>query len=309
MAPSIGVASPDFDSPALLSHLISASHGGYLAIADPETGVWPSPIRQRYIPSTAILQTEVSLAGTRLLITDFMPTEHLRGSVTPEPPPRIVRRIETMERSCRLAIRFKASPDYARAQPRMTLNEEGVIVTTPGIAGVAILSFAHVEANGQLVEEPGGPYVSIQVLRSYESLTVVLGWASYPIQANQLRRAFRRDWTHEMEATRGYWQNWAAQTAYFGPYRPVVIRSAITLKLLTYTPTGAMVAAPTTSLPEQIGGQRNWDYRYTKIRDASRAAGVLAALGHTEEALSFVHWVEHRERKSDRELRVMYGIR
>ena len=243
---------PDFDSPALLSRLISASHGGYLAIADPETGVWPSPIRQRYIPSTAILQTEVSLAGTRLLITDFMPTEHLRGSVTPEPPPRIVRRIETMERPCRFAIRFKASPDYARAQPRMTLNEEGVIVTTPGMAGVAILSFAHVEANGQLVEEPGGVYVSIQALRSYESLTLVLGWARYPIQANQLRRAFRQDWTHEMEATRGYWQNWAAQTAYFGPYRPVVIRSAITLKLLTYAPTGTVGSFHAASLFELI---------------------------------------------------------
>jgi DNA-binding Lrp family transcriptional regulator len=248
---------PDFDSPALLSRLISASHGGYLAITDPETGAWPAPIRQRYIPSTAILQTEVHLSGTRLLITDFMPTEHLRGSVTPEPPPRIIRRIETLEQPCQLAIRFKASPDYARAQPRMTLNEEGVIVTTPGMPGVAILSFAHGEANGQLEEEPAGPYVSGQTLRAYESLTLVLGWASYPIQANQWRRAFRRDWTHEMEATRGYWQNWAAQTAYFGPYRPVVIRSAITLKLLTRASTETAAASPIASLAELIASEHN----------------------------------------------------
>ncbi len=300
---------PDFDSSAVLSRIIGTSSGGFFAITEPDAEIYPQPVRQRYLPNTAILQTEVRLQTGRLLITDFMPTDHLRGLAVPESPPRIIRRLEALDGSCRFAVRFKVSPDYGRATPRMTLNSEGVIATTPGAQGVTILSFADTDTEGTLEDDRYGPFCSVHTLKPHTRMTLVLGWAQHPFQANQLRRAFRRDWTFEQESTRTYWQNWAAKTEYAGPYRSEVVRSAITLKLLTFAPTGAMVAAPTSSLPECVGGTRNWDYRYTWIRDASLAAGVLAALGHTDEALAFVHWVEHRERKSDRELRVMYGIR
>lgn len=299
---------PNFDSEAVLSRLIGAPRGGYLAITHPETGESPLPVEQRYLPNTAILQTEIAVGTARLLVTDYMPTEHLRGQHWPNADPCLVRRIEALTSDARFAVRFKVAPDYGREAAQMTMSDEGVIVT--GGHGVVVLGFAdNVRCEGAIEHELRGPFMDVCELRAGESATFVLGWAPNPFQASKLRRALRRDWSIEEAATRNFWQNWAAGTEYAGPYRAAVIRSAITLKLLTFQPTGAMVAAPTTSLPELVGGTRNWDYRYTWIRDASFAAGALAELGHTEEAVGFIQWVEHRERRSDREMRVLYGIR
>lgn len=241
---------PRFDSPTIFSRLVDAPQGGYFAITDAETNAAPQPIRQRYVPSTAILQTEVYMDTGRLLITDFMPTEHLRGHVLPEPPPRIVRRIEALDESCRLIIHFKVSPDYEHIPPLLTLSEEGVLSATPGVSGITILSFADMKANGRIEDLGQGLVKSVHLLKPRDRLTMALGWSPHLRQAQQLLRAFRRDWTYELEATRSYWQDWAAQITYYGPYRQTVIRSAITLKLLTNAPTSAPFAA---ALPEPDG--------------------------------------------------------
>ncbi len=297
---------PDFDSQAVLSRLLSAPLGGYLAVTEPD-GAPALAVGQHYLPNTAILQTEIALTTGRLLVTDFMPiTDHHR--IGSEHETCVVRRIEALTGPCAFSVRLKIAPDYALADPRMMLNTEGVMVT--GGQGVIVLGFSEGSGcEGTLANESLGPFHCERTLVAGEHLTMALGWAPHPFQANKLRRSLRRDWSHELEQTRNFWMHWSTDTEYSGPLRPTVIRSAITLKLMTYAPTGAMIAAPTTSLPEFLGGSRNWDYRYTWIRDASFAAGALAALGHTDEAIDFVHWVEHRERISDRELRVMYGIR
>jgi GH15 family glucan-1,4-alpha-glucosidase len=299
---------PDFDSHAALSRIIGAPRGGFLALTEPDNSASPRPLGQRYQPDTAILETEIGLATGRLRVTDFMVLREPTPFDTHTPDPCLVRRIEALEGDCRFAVRFKVAPDFARTPPRVTTNDEGVIVT--GGYGAVLLSFADVTPEALLLEHlEYGPVASLHTLHVGERMTLVLGWAEHPFHASKLRRAFRRDWSPDYEATRRFWQNWAAQTDYGGPFHDAVIRSAITLKLLTFSETGAMVAAPTTSLPERIGGTRNWDYRYTWIRDGSLAAGALAALGHLDEARAFVRWVEHRERRSERELRVMYGIR
>ncbi len=298
---------PDFDSHAVLSRIIGAPRGGYLSLTEPETGASPITLRQAYLPDTAILTTEVQLSTGRLLVTDFMPMHGLLPLNGHGDDPCIVRQITALEGECQFAVRFKVAPDYGRTQPRMTVNDEGVIAA--GGSGVVVLSYADGNAEGASLENPFGPFSSVHTLRPGERLTLVLGWAQHPHLASRLRRALRRDWRPDFDATRHFWEEWTAAGTYSGPYRDAVVRSAITLKLLTFAPTGAMVAAPTTSLPERIGGTRNWDYRYTWIRDGSFAAGALASLGHLEEARDFVRWVEHRERLSDRELRVMYGIR
>lgn len=300
---------PHFDSDAVLSRVISAPLGGYLAITPLLRETAPTPISQRYDGDTAILRTEIALPGGRLRITDFMPTPHLRKpGLWPEEDPCIVRRIEALDGETPFAVRFKVGLDYCRAPARMTINDDGVMVT--GGQGTVVLTFADGRpCHGVIEHEAQGPFVSICSVRPGSPVTLALSWAPNPFQASRLRRTLRRDWEPELEATRQYWERWSAETEYDGPYRMMVHRSAITLKLLTFAPTGAMVAAPTTSLPESIGGGRNWDYRYTWIRDASFAAGALAALGHMDEAAAFIHWVEHRERLSDRELRVLYGIR
>src|SRR5207244_8446742 len=115
-----------------------------------------------------------------------------------------------------------------------------------------------------------------------------------------------------LERTIQFWRRWLARSRYRGRWREMVHRSALTLKLLTYRPTGALVAAPTTSLPEGIGGQRNWDYRYTWIRDAAFSLYGLLRLGFTEEAEAFMGWLSDRYRESagmgDGPLQIMYGI-
>src|SRR5207244_12067998 len=115
-----------------------------------------------------------------------------------------------------------------------------------------------------------------------------------------------------LDATGAFWQAWLSQSRYRGRWRERVHRSALTLKLLTFEPTGALVAAPTTSLPEVIGGGRNWDYRYTWLRDAAFSLYALLRLGFTEEAEAFMGWLTDRYRESagmgDGPLQIMYGI-
>jgi GH15 family glucan-1,4-alpha-glucosidase len=298
---------PDFDSQAVFSRLVGARYGGYLAITEPDGTAMPRPKRQSYLKNTAILQTEIALSSGRLLVTDFMPIAR-RQSLWSQGDPVVVRRIAAQGDACQFAVRFKAAPDYARAEPHMTLHPDGVMIT--GGNGTVVLSFTETTADlGAITDEFGDTYLMPYTLQAGATLTLALGWAPNPFLANKLRRSLRHDWSRELGETRSFWTHWSAQCDYDGPYRAQVIRSAITLKLLTYAPTGAMVAAPTASLPEFIGGARNWDYRYTWLRDGAFAAGTLAALGYLDEATDFVHWVEHRERTSDRELRVMYGIR
>jgi GH15 family glucan-1,4-alpha-glucosidase len=111
-----------------------------------------------------------------------------------------------------------------------------------------------------------------------------------------------------IDATAQYWRDWCAGCAYNGPYREKVLRSALVLKALTYAPTGAIVAAPTTSLPEHIHGSRNWDYRYSWLRDAALNLYALFALGYTEEANAFMAWIERTTAGRARDLQIMYGI-
>ena len=109
--------------------------------------------------------------------------------------------------------------------------------------------------------------------------------------------------------TERWWRDWTSRCAYRGPYRDAVRRSLITLKAMTYAPTGAIVASPTTSLPELIGGERNWDYRFTWLRDGSFTLYALSVLGFTEEAHAFTHWLQRLSFSDGEDLQIMYGIR
>lgn len=301
---------PYFDSPAIFARLIGNDKGGYLAIEDPVSNKVPIALDQHYLPNTAILQTTLAIDGNTLVITDFFTmsaNEHHFQNHTPH----LVRQITALAGPVCFAIVLKTSPDFARATPHMTINHEGVVVTQNSErgGGVLVMSYTNgAECSGSLENNFIGPFRDIRTLQEGETLTLVISWADNPFLGSHIRRQNTRSWDRDFSETLQYWQQWTETLSHTGMYCEQIMRSAISLKLLTFSPTGAIVAAPTTSLPESIGGNRNWDYRYTWIRDASLTASTLAMLGKHHEAIAFIHWVEHRERRSDRELRIMYSI-
>jgi GH15 family glucan-1,4-alpha-glucosidase len=160
----------------------------------------------------------------------------------------------------------------------------------------------------RLERRGAGVYATFE-LEAGESHTFVLE----RVPQDHIARPYsERETLAAFEATVGYWRRWVAQSRYTGRWREMVMRSALTLKLLTYAPTGALVAAPTTSLPEQLGGERNWDYRYTWIRDAAFSLYALLRLGFSEEAAAFMSWLTDRTREwkigPSGPLQIMYGI-
>ena len=201
----------------------------------------------------------------------------------------------------RFALEVAPRFDYGRATHEVERHAHGVLIRSP----VCTLAL---ETDMPLVLHAGDLEASFS-LRAGESATFVLehvpgDYEPHGHPPDEMRELF--------EATVAYWRRWLSRCRYGGRWREMVNRSALTLKLLTYDPSGAIVAAPTTSLPEQLGGERNWDYRYTWIRDAAFSLYGLLRLGFTEEAAAFMGWLTHRFRECrDGEsgpLQIMYGI-
>jgi GH15 family glucan-1,4-alpha-glucosidase len=191
--------------------------------------------------------------------------------------------------------------DYGRQPHELLFHENGVLIRSTG------LSFA-LQSSVPLRHEGDGVSCEFTVMPG-ETRTFVFE----QVPANYMPRAYSEDETRDaFEQTVDFWRRWVGQSRYQGRWRETVQRSALTLKLLTYTPTGAIVAAPTASLPEELGGGRNWDYRYTWIRDAAFSLYGLLRLGFTEEAEAFMGWLTDRFRDGRVDdcgpLQIMYGI-
>jgi GH15 family glucan-1,4-alpha-glucosidase len=294
---------PAFDGPPLFARLLDAQVGGFLDLVDAISGKLPAPLGQRYVDGTATLATELAFASGRILVTDF-----LAISPSAEAHPRLLRQARALEGPVTLRLRLKASADYGRAAASVTLLPEGAAIT----AGSETL-FLATDTPGAAFQERGdsGYFTSEPVeLLPDQALTCAL-WplTSHEAAAEPDSASLASAYATDYEGARQFWQGWSAGVQYAGPDRDKVVRSAITLKLLSYTPTGAILAAPTTSLPERIGGSRNWDYRYTWLRDGAFAAQALLALGRRDEAVAFVDWLEKCERHDPCELRPLYSIR
>ncbi|HMC68649.1 MAG TPA: trehalase-like domain-containing protein, partial [Mycobacteriales bacterium] len=258
---------PRFDSPSLFASLLDDRQGGYFRIAP--DGV-DYITKQLYLPGTAILITRFISADGVGELTDFMPvTGH---EVTDSH--RIVRMLRVVRGSMRFVADCQPRFDYARQPHKVEVSEAGVLFTGDDGLSVAL----HVSRRpgvdeakrAQTVHHEEGVRAEV-TLNAGEVGGIVLETApSGPpreISAAEVGELF--------EQTRDYWRSWLSKSHYTGRWRETVERSAMTLKLMTYQPTGALVAAPTTALPEQPGGERNWDYRYTWIRDASFSVGAL----------------------------------
>lgn len=267
---------PRFDSPSLFARLLDPDRGGHFSLR-PATS---HRAEARYIEDTGILRTIFRTGGGRAVLTDFMPVRAGRGPrphAELEAPRLLIRLIEVQAGEVDLSLDFQPRPEYATATPRLEADDDGKTVRVAG--GLTLFSPRPLDVT------PEAATATFR-LGTGERLALVLALEPGTARVDQAR-AWR--W---LEETLGFWREWIAGSHYEGPYEAEVRRSAITLKLLTYAPTGAMVAAPTTSLPETIGGVRNWDYRYTWIRDASLGAYALFHAGHVEDAERFMEWVD-----------------
>jgi GH15 family glucan-1,4-alpha-glucosidase len=285
---------PNFDSPSVFAAILDDRKGGRFRIA-------PSleSLRQKqfYWPGTAILITRFLHTDGVGEIEDYMPVAGSRPV-----PDELVRRVRVVRG--RLPFRMECQPafDYARASHRTVFLKEGVRFDSPGIS-LSLASPVPLKPEGEGV---AGEFT----LGEGEKATFVLS----RMDSSATRSACPN--TEEAEElfrdTVAYWQRWLSKCTYVGRWREMVQRSALTLKLLSFEPTGAIVASPTCSLPETIGGVRNWDYRYTWIRDAAFTLYGLLRIGFTEEASRFKNWLKDRWQdpvgNESSPLQLMYGI-
>jgi len=286
---------PDFDSPSVFGRILDERQGGYFSIAPHRENVTR---KQFYWPETNVLVTRFLSGDGVVELTDFMPIDE---EGTMNRPRCIIRKIEQVRGHMPLKLECFPAFNYARDSHDMQLSGDGVAFHGPEISlGLA--------TELELVREGTGVMAEFS-LREGQSANAVLREIEPDADCGF---AFSREHAdQEFRETVTYWRDWVARSTYTGRWREMVQRSALTLKLLTYEPTGAIVAAPTTSLPEGIGGERNWDYRYTWIRDAAFTLYGLLRIGFTQEAAHFMNYIEQRshELEPDGSLQVMYGIR
>jgi GH15 family glucan-1,4-alpha-glucosidase len=292
--------SPRFDSPSVFGAILDSERGGCWRLA-PVGEV--SRTQQFYYPDTAVLITRFLTPDGVAEVHDFMP---VLGAGDPEHRQRLVRRVSGVRGKIKLRMEVDAKPDYGRQRCRAEKTGDGVLITGDGVRLGLIASTDLTVDDG-----PDNARVSAEVeLTKGDTALFVLEI----LDEDDGPSCNTVDMSDAMlDATTSFWRTWLSQSRYVGRWRETVHRSAITLKLLTHEPTGAIVAAPTTSIPEFIGGGRNWDYRYVWVRDAGFSLYALLRLGFTDEAKAFIGWLserlgEEREKDGMGPLRVLYDI-
>ncbi len=286
---------PHFDSPSVFAALLDEQKGGRFQIAPAIDGV---TYKQLYWPDTNVLVTRFLSAQGVAEVSDFMPIGDT-GLLGGEHP--IIRRVRSVRGSMPFRMVCRPAFNYARDEHRLEIGENGASFHSSRLS-------MGLGCRLPLEQDGSGGVKSEFLLREGETANFLL--QSIP-EGHECGHALRDDETDALfESTVAFWREWLAQCNYTGRWREIVYRSALVLKLMSYAPTGAILAAPTCSLPEEIGGERNWDYRYTWIRDAAFALYALMRLGFTGEAEAFMRWIEARchERKPDGSLQIMYGI-
>jgi GH15 family glucan-1,4-alpha-glucosidase len=316
---------PDFDSPAIFCRLLDEQQGGYFQIT-PTSGTIPGT--QLYLPGSNVLQTRFTSIAGAITLTDFMPVEIVSAWPFREMEQNtwsqedgschcLVRIVECTHGELPITVRLRVTPHYASCPSEVSLLPGIGVVVSGGDqhVGLAMIDGNFLSASPMTLEqEPGGehPTVVLQAtLRKGERLVFALGLGRTALAAQRLVKTelHQRNFDAELAQTLQCWRAWVGGCSYTGPYAELVERSALVLKMLTYAPTGAIVAAPTTSLPEEIGGARNWDYRFTWLRDASFTLYALSVLGFTEEAHAFTHWLQRLSFSDGEDLQILYGIR
>ena len=290
---------PRFDSPSVFASILDEDIGGRFRI-QPIGGYTDG--RQVYLRDTNILETTFTTPGGVVKITDFMPIQDNdkdgKPDTNPAVPPELHRIVTCTAGSMEMRCEYQPRHDYARAVPEFRqVRTNGTAVETTGggqtmmlLSGVSLSVGADV-AKGEFTLSQG------------ESATFVLAYGKgRPPSLERYRTQ------EKLQLTRKYWRDLVAGMNYGGLWREQVVRSFLVLHLMMYRGTGAIVAAPTTSLPETLGGSRNWDYRYSWLRDTSFTVDVLYRLGDLYGADHYIHWLLEQCQLNRRRTRILYGI-
>ena len=277
---------PDFDSEACFASLLGTSENGIWSLAPKR---WQA-LSRRYLPGTNVLEATYSRGrSARVTVTDFMPVRNAHSA--------IIRIVEGVKGSMRMGTCFAPRFDYGCAQPRLEHGRKGHWSAVTGPHRLLLRSNVKLRlTDGDLSAE--------WTVKQGQTYTFVLQHSnSYsahqpsPLHAKQ-----------ELRKTVAYWSKWIGQSTYTGPYKAAVERSLLTLKALTYAASGGFVAAPTASLPEKVGGVRNWDYRFCWLRDTAFSLLGLMHCGFKEDARAWLGWLSRSVQGNPAALKIMYGI-
>jgi GH15 family glucan-1,4-alpha-glucosidase len=282
---------PHFSSPAVFGALLDGERGGRFLLGP---GV-PAQATRRYLPGTNVLETTFRTHEGSVRVLDCMSIPSETGL---QPGCEVLRLAEGIEGAVPVRIEIDLQPDYGRKAAR--LQRRGPTLWTWAWGDECV----HLACNADLQPRDNrllgervlavGQRLSCSLTHVKKDVGVVLG----------LERAAQQ----RFDDTVNWWLQWSGRARYQGPYREAVLRSALTLKLLTFALSGAVVAAPSTSLPETLGGDRNWDYRYCWLRDAALTMRAFVGLGYLEEARAFFDWLLHATRLTWPELLVLYDV-
>ena len=276
---------PRFDSPSCFAALLGdETHGTWRLAPEGET----QASSRRYRPGTLILETEFETPTGTVRLVDFMP-RRIDG------PPRVMRIVEGISGRVPMRMALALRPDYASIHPWLEAAPDGVVATA-GPDSFRLSTTLPLEVDDGVVHS------NFELVAGARE-RLVLSW-----HASHERTPPVEDADSALARTEHWWRTWTARAAYQGPYRDEVLTSLIVLKALTCEPTGAIVAAPTTSLPEDIGGARNWDYRYCWLRDSVLALEALLVAEYTEEALAFRDFLLRVGTGNPTDIQIMYGI-
>jgi len=282
---------PRFDSPACFAALLGDERNGQWMIAPTASQGPPSrrgEVSRRYQGDSLILETEWRTAGGTVRVIDFMPP---RGNEAPV----LVRIVEGVEGAVEMECVFRLRFGYGKVVPWVR-RLDGAVVAVAGPDSVWLRTPV------RLIGHEMAHEASFTV-RAGERVPFVMSW-----QQSHLAAPEPVDADQALAATGEFWAGWVARCTYHGEYSGAVIRSLITLKALTYAPTGGIVAAPTTSLPEDLGGVRNWDYRYCWLRDATITLEALLRTGYTDEAAAWREWLGRAIAGDPGDVQIMYGV-
>jgi GH15 family glucan-1,4-alpha-glucosidase len=285
---------PHFGSPTIFAALLDAENGGRFQIRPClDTG----KVKQMYLPDTNVLITRTLDRDGVAEVSDFMPV-----GTGDQHSGALVRRAKGVRGESAFDIIFDPRFDYGRAGHKVDVREREILFHSDDADGMTLRLHSQVP-----LEVKNGAAVGRFTLHAGETAAFVLEQAKVDGQNPSMSPHYV---TQAFKDTVNYWRTWIGKSQYKGRWRETVNRSALVLKMLVSSDYGSLVAAPTFGLPEELGGERNWDYRYTWIRDASFTLYALIRLGYTAEAGAFMRWIEDRcnDLDPDGSLQIMYGV-